>query len=74
MISAVVLTLQLALWVWLIAKVGCSAWWLVLVDHIGYARFEPHELETLRSNVRHPPEWAKIFLVDPLTPDHAIEV
>ena len=51
-----------------------SEWWLILIDHIGYARFEAHELAALRNGVKRPPEWAKIFLVNPLRPHHAIEV
>jgi hypothetical protein len=51
-----------------------SEWWLILIDHIGYARLDAHELEALRQNVVRPPEWAKIFLVDPLRAQHAIEV
>src|SRR5205085_11872487 len=43
-----------------------SEWWLILIDHIGYARLDAQELETLRQYVVRPPEWAKIFLVDPL--------
>jgi hypothetical protein len=51
-----------------------SEWWLVLIDHIGYAHLEAHELEAVRDNVVHPPEWEKIVLVDPLQPTNGIEV
>ncbi len=51
-----------------------SEWWLVLLDHIGYARLDVHELDELREHVIRPPEWNKIFLVDPLAPQHAIEI
>lgn len=49
-------------------------WWLVLLDHIGYARLENHELDALRKHVRRPPEWVKIILVDPLSPQQGIEL
>lgn len=49
-------------------------WWLVLVDHISYARFEDHELSALREHVKRPAAWNKIFLVNPLAPHHAIEI
>jgi len=51
-----------------------SEWWLVLIDHIGHAHLESHELDTLRQHVRRPPEWDKIVLVSPLALDHAIEI
>jgi hypothetical protein len=51
-----------------------SEWWLVLVDHIGYARLESHEIAGLREHITRPPEWDKIFLVDPLAPERAIEI
>jgi hypothetical protein len=51
-----------------------SEWWLVLVDHIGYARFDAHELDAPREHVIRPPEWDKIFLVDPPALQHAIEI
>jgi hypothetical protein len=51
-----------------------SEWWLVLVDHIGYARLDSQELDTLRQYVGRPSEWGKIILVSPLTPEHAIEI
>lgn len=49
-------------------------WWLVLPDHIGYARLENHELDTLREHVVRPPEWSKIILVNPLSPQQGIEL
>jgi hypothetical protein len=51
-----------------------SEWWLILIDHVGYARLDAQELETLRQYIVRPPEWAKIFLVDPVRPRNAIEV
>jgi hypothetical protein len=51
-----------------------SEWWLVLVDHIGHARLDSHEIAGLREHITRPPEWDKIFLVDPLAPEHAIEI
>lgn len=51
-----------------------SEWWLVLIDQIGYARLESHELDALRQYVQRPPEWDKIFLVNPVNPEHAIEI
>ena len=49
-------------------------WWLVLLDHIGYARLDTQELDVLREHVKRPPEWTKIFLVNPLAPQHGIEI
>jgi len=49
-------------------------WWLILIDHIGYAHLDAHELEAIRQSVVRPAEWAKIFLVDPAAPRHGIEV
>ena len=51
-----------------------SEWWLVLIDHIGHAHLESHELDTLRQYVQRPPEWDKIVLVSPLALDNAIEI
>jgi hypothetical protein len=49
-------------------------WWLVLIDHIAHARLEADELSALREYIKRPPEWAKIFLVNPNAPDRAIEL
>jgi hypothetical protein len=49
-------------------------WWLVLIDHIGYAHLDPHEIDVLRQHTTRPPEWTKIVLVDPSRPQNAIEV
>lgn len=48
-----------------------SAWWLVFVDHIGYAHVQD-EAE-VRKYFTHPSDWDKVLLLSPLG-GHAYEI
>jgi len=51
-----------------------SEWWLVLVDHIGHAHLENQEISVLREHIAVPPEWSKLVLVNPSSPEMAVEI
>jgi hypothetical protein len=48
-------------------------WWLVLIDHIGYGLAED-EQEQLRELVTIDHPWAKVILVNPLSPHRGFEL
>lgn len=53
---------------------GYPNWWLALVDQIGYARLDAHEVEALREHILVPDCWSKLIIIDPLDPGRYIEI
>jgi hypothetical protein len=51
-----------------------SEWWLVLIDHISLGRLGPRELDAVRQHMARDPAWKKIILVNPISPEVAIEL
>lgn len=50
-----------------------TAWWLVLVDHIGYG-LDKFDQSMFHDQVTLHHAWEKLILVNPLDPAHAFEI